>query len=435
MPRGDGDDDEEESALLSSIGTGVAFTDAYETSVLRDAELGDDVPNLPWGGIGGGGCPASASCGLPDLSALGTSHASSSSAAGSRRGRAGKGSAPSSSADLPHVLTALSRTRSEIRRLSGTSDELSDSEESESRRFLVLRAKEQMLLIYLRDVCRISREDYGTYVGDAGREIKGERERSTALRGGGGSRKRPAAAEGGTGGRGKPTPVGEPGRKAMKRSRSERGGKIAAPPGSLSASERLDRIKKGVIVEEEEEKEEDDCASESVGNGPTETETAERSRMVGMVRVTSSSATASFGKQALIERSQRRLLSKRKSVMAMKRAMMEESGWDKRAQDRASDPGLQSDLLRRREERRETRRLRRKSRRDGATGETTAEATTSERRREGGSGAGKDGEDDGDASEFELDDIDGKDGSSGAPSGGSTPDGGGDVTPPPPPLR
>lgn len=114
---------DEEQSLLAAIGSTVANVDTYETSVLRQATLNS--------------APILTGVGFPDLSPLAPSF-------DARRGQL------VGSADAQHAQTLLSRLRGELSKLQG---------DGESQRSLVLRAKEQILLVYFQSVAGVPPHD------------------------------------------------------------------------------------------------------------------------------------------------------------------------------------------------------------------------------------------------------------------------------------
>lgn len=131
----------DETSLLAALGSTVANVDTYETSVLRQATL-DSAPLLT--GVA-----------FPNLQPLAPSF-------DARRGQL------VGSADAQHAQTLLSRVRSELSSLS----------DKETHRSLVLHTKEQMLLVYLKQVAGMAREDLPV---DPLREASMELKRSQRL--------------------------------------------------------------------------------------------------------------------------------------------------------------------------------------------------------------------------------------------------------------
>lgn len=138
-----GTNDDEEQLMLSSIGLSVSNVDIYESSVLREATL-SSAPTLT--GVG-----------FPDLSPLAPSY-------DARRGEL------VGSADAQHAQTLLSRVRVQLSK--------QQEEQTESHRMSVLRIKEQMLLVYLQQVARLSLEELPV---DSLREAASELQRSQQL--------------------------------------------------------------------------------------------------------------------------------------------------------------------------------------------------------------------------------------------------------------
>lgn len=156
--------DEDEALLLAALGSTTASASAYEHSVLRDAQLRSApqivLPHSTFAtGISNDPIHTSSSlvpCGedrltLPDLSSLAPSTS-----------RKKKGAM---AADVPHVLTLLSRTRDLLRSakaISGASHGGGVAEEDEQRRRRKidhLSMKEQILLGYLTDVAGLKEDD------------------------------------------------------------------------------------------------------------------------------------------------------------------------------------------------------------------------------------------------------------------------------------
>jgi SNF2 family DNA or RNA helicase len=155
--------EEDEALLLAALGSTTALASAYEHSVLRDAQL-RSAPQiiLPQSTIAtaivnpihtssslvpcGEECPT-----LPDLSSLAPSTS-----------RKKKGSV---GADVPHVLTLLSRTRDLLRSTKQTSGAshgggVTEEDEQKRRREIdLLSMKEQILLGYLTDVAGLKEDD------------------------------------------------------------------------------------------------------------------------------------------------------------------------------------------------------------------------------------------------------------------------------------
>jgi len=159
--------EEDEAQLLAALGSTTASTTTYEESVLRDAKL-RSAPQivLPQSAIATNiahnprhvSSSSLVPCGeerpaFPDLASLAPSTAAS---------RKKKGAA---SADVPHVLKVLSRTRDLLRSTLSGSDGASrggDAEESRHKRqreIDLLRMKEQILLGYLTDVAGLREDD------------------------------------------------------------------------------------------------------------------------------------------------------------------------------------------------------------------------------------------------------------------------------------
>ena len=138
--------------------------DKYESSVLRDATL-EGAPKLP--GVG-----------FPDLTALAPSYdarkansgGSATSSARNALGVASVGTARHQdfAVDVPHVHKVLSKVRTELA-----------SQTKETQRCQVLRMKEQMLLLFLRKVAKVPREEVPI---NLHREMVEERKRSTKLK-------------------------------------------------------------------------------------------------------------------------------------------------------------------------------------------------------------------------------------------------------------
>ena len=138
----DSNTNDETEQLLSSIGLSVANMDTYESSVLREATLSS--------------APTLTADGFPDLSPLAPSF-------DARRGEL------VGSADAQHAQTLLSRVRAEL-----------SKQQPESHRSIILRMKEQILLVYLQKVARLPLEDMPV---DPLREAASELKRSQQLTG------------------------------------------------------------------------------------------------------------------------------------------------------------------------------------------------------------------------------------------------------------
>ena len=174
-------DEDEVQLLASALGGSTSAISAYEyeSSVLRDAKfrsapqivlpsvlLTDDkhaVRHLAAAGVSSSSslnpCDGEEKPALPDLSSLAPSTSS-------LRKRKKETAAAVAAADVPHVLTVLSRTRDILQStLSGwrsmchDGDDGEDQERRRRREVDLLRMKEEILLTYLTDVAGLRDDD------------------------------------------------------------------------------------------------------------------------------------------------------------------------------------------------------------------------------------------------------------------------------------
>ena len=269
---------QDEVSLLAGIGSTLQESNKYETQVLREATQ-SHAPKLT--GVG-----------FPDLSELAPSYstlvANDESKASNKR-RKMNGTTPTSRnnisdkkqappGDIPHILKVLSNVKLSLDNSSAA---------SENRQTQILRIKRQILLTYLATHTNLSKDEVGINIAKEVRDE--ERRKDNLIR------------------QGK-----QESRKGKKMSTIVTNYNHDAPGGdansarkpgrhSKRATQRLERIKLGEI--------EDDA-----------------------IDVFSKSSTASFGKQALvarnasIEHSKRKGSTKKLSMMAMKRKLVEEEG-------------------------------------------------------------------------------------------------------------
>jgi len=155
--------EEDEALLFAALGSTTALASAYEHSVLRDAQLRSApqiiLPQSTFATAIVNPIHTSSSlvpCGeerptLPDLSSLAPST--------SRKKNGAMG------ADVPHVLTLLSRTRDLLRSTNQTSGAshgggvMEEDEQKRRREIDLLSMKEQILLGYLTDVAGLKEDD------------------------------------------------------------------------------------------------------------------------------------------------------------------------------------------------------------------------------------------------------------------------------------
>ncbi|KAL7452435.1 hypothetical protein ACHAWC_004157, partial [Mediolabrus comicus] len=186
MANNNNNDDEEEANLLASLGTSTTSATTYESSILRTAKLKSapciTLPNvelakrrvtavvannasasfrqqqlIPCGGI---------DFSLPDLSSLAPSTAATVTTATGNGGGSGGNNTKRSSADVPHVLTILSKVRRDLHsaqqkslpnngKINNNSNDnsgINEEEEQHKHTIDVLHMKEQLCLQYLYTV-------------------------------------------------------------------------------------------------------------------------------------------------------------------------------------------------------------------------------------------------------------------------------------------
>ncbi|KAL3798395.1 hypothetical protein HJC23_005048 [Cyclotella cryptica] len=173
---------QDEAHLLASLGSTTAVASDYESSVLRDAQL-RNAPQIALppstfqhyhqsSTSNSSLLPCRDGVDFPDLSDLAPS---------TERRAVGRASAvPSSSADVPHVLRVLSRTRDLItavqRKPLSSFDGRDDSERDKNRKGEIdmLCMKEQILLSYLTNVAGLDERDELIPQGRLRQRIRGD---------------------------------------------------------------------------------------------------------------------------------------------------------------------------------------------------------------------------------------------------------------------